>query len=253
MTLDTIRKTIMTNHIQSVIKALYSAGTELRRVSMINGHDELFGNDKSKKAPVLTVHLPKPKLDHKVKVININSFNLLYDLYTLHDYPKLTTVRFNKFSQLMLPFATTDDAKLVFPQVTTIDVGANHESCIADEIPMSKLFPSADTFVLRFREQSKDMYRKNNYQCLQACKCKIVAVINEFYKEVQSEFMQVIAEMLATNDDVKCLVVVNMGSKAVVVNMATTVFKHRVHVSFVNLDYVNKSKCNASAVDILRR
>lgn len=250
MAFDNIRKTTMTNHIQSVIKALHSDDTQLRRVSIINDRAELFDVSKSK-APVLTLNNPKLKLDRDIKSIHIDSLNLLYDLYTLHDYPKLTTVQISKFSQLMLPFATTDDDKLLFPQVATIIISANHVSCIADVLPMNKLFPSADTFVLVFREQNLRMYHMGNYQCIQNCKYKTLVIVNRFHKVVDSEFMRTMAEILAVNDSITVLVVVNMNAKPVAVNMGKAVFEHPVHVCFVNLEYVNEGKCNASAIDIL--
>ena len=246
MALATIR-----NHIQSIIDVLHSANARLFRLSTINDNMELFDNTKREKASVLSIRLPKLKLDHNVKSISIGDLNLLYDLYDLHNYPKLISVEFSEFSQILLPFATSDDDKLVFPQVATIIISANHVSCIADVLPMNRLFPCADTFVLVFREQNLRMYHKTNYQCIQDCRYKTLVIVNRFHMAVNSEFMRVVAETLAVNNSVTVLVVVNMNAKPVVMNMDEAVFKHPVHVCFVNLEYVNGGKCNARAIDIL--
>lgn len=114
MTLDDIHQLV-----QFIITNLRTIDCPLHRLTGINGVSRLY--DPTLDNHVLSLNDPTTKpTSSDVRFVNVRKINLLYDLMSLCNYPNVTTVRLASQFQVMLPFATTDDDKLVFPQVTTI-------------------------------------------------------------------------------------------------------------------------------------
>ncbi|CAI2358680.1 Hypothetical protein MVR_LOCUS387 [uncultured virus] len=233
--------------IRAILSYLDDDDLTLTKFTTINGSNKLFDQTKKGNMVLSVRDHTAATMKHDADFIHICRVNLLYDLYSLHSYPKLTTIKFVAHFRVMLPFATTDDDKLVFPQVTTVMIDVNHNKCITDELPISKLFPNVSTLVLIF--SNRIMFTiENSYQHI---KHTTLVIIKNFLEAVPASFMQNLSKVLMMNDHVARLVIANENSEAVDVDMEGVAFKSPMHVCFVKLKVTNVTECDGVTVDVL--
>ena len=160
--------------IESIIANMYPVSDKLIAV---NGNKRLLTNIKSQNDHVLSI-LKASTLNHDLECISISSVNLLYDLHVLHKYPKLKAVKFIAPFQVMLPFATTEDDKLVFPQVTAVIIDVDNNPCINDVLPVNQMFPNLDVLVLMSKWVTGVKVCKRNWY-LKEIRCNTLVVMGK--------------------------------------------------------------------------
>ncbi|CAI2358679.1 Hypothetical protein MVR_LOCUS386 [uncultured virus] len=234
-------------HIQSILLKLNAMATTLTKFAVISDDCKLL--DHTKGGVVVTSNRnAATTINHRVTAIHIGSINLMYDLIDLCNYPNVTMVELDKSFQVTLPFATSEDAKLVFPQVTTIIVNVCQNGRVTDVLPIAQSFPNIDTVVL-VSDGYKLLSCKESQRCIKDIKCSTLVLVNDFCKFVKPSFMQHLAEILAMNEHVPNLVIVNQNKKSIVIDTKGVVFKHPIRVRLVRLRYVNADGCDLATFD----